>query len=100
MEHDLINPYVGLRAYTTEESLLFFGRDIQTRELLQRLHEQSFVAVVGSSGCGKSSLIRAGLIPALKAGHLIEGKQHLVDIHHETWAKPSFQFGGGYCSTT
>jgi len=65
------NPYVGLRPFDTDESLLFFGRDDQTLELLQRLHEHSFVAVVGSSGSGKSSLLRAGLIPALAGGFLV-----------------------------
>ncbi|NNM23296.1 MAG: hypothetical protein HKO54_07065 [Flavobacteriaceae bacterium] len=73
MSRSNLNPYVGLRPYQASESLLFFGRDEQTLELLQRLHHHRFVAVVGSSGCGKSSLIRAGLIPALKGGYLIEG---------------------------
>ena len=59
------NPFVGLRPFESDESLLFFGRQQQTLELLQRLHENHFVAVVGSSGSGKSSLIRAGLIPAV-----------------------------------
>lgn len=66
------NPYVGLRPFHADENLLFFGRDQQTLELLQRLHEHRFVAVVGGSGSGKSSLIRAGLIPALKGGYLVE----------------------------
>ncbi|MEM7084899.1 MAG: WD40 repeat domain-containing protein [Bacteroidota bacterium] len=66
------SPYVGLRPFKAEENLLFFGRDAQTLELLQRLHKHRFVAVVGGSGSGKSSLIRAGLIPALKGGYLIE----------------------------
>ncbi|MEM7185793.1 MAG: hypothetical protein AAF466_03955 [Bacteroidota bacterium] len=65
------NPYVGLRPFDIEESYLFFGRDEQTLELLQRLHQHSFVAVVGSSGSGKSSLLRAGLIPALNGGFLV-----------------------------
>src|SRR4026207_1377027 len=72
MTIDRVNPYVGLRPFDTDESLLFFGRNDQTLELVQRLHRFHFVAVVGSSGCGKSSLLRAGLIPALKAGYLVE----------------------------
>ncbi|TNF40174.1 MAG: hypothetical protein EP310_09390 [Bacteroidetes bacterium] len=71
MKADTTNPYVGLRPFDVDESLLFFGRNDQTLELLQRLHMHHFVAVVGSSGCGKSSLLRAGLIPALKAGYLV-----------------------------
>ena len=66
------NPYVGLRPFESDESILFFGRNEQTLELLQRLHKYNFVAVVGSSGCGKSSLLRAGLLPALKAGFLVD----------------------------
>jgi energy-coupling factor transporter ATP-binding protein EcfA2 len=66
------NPYVGLRPFEVDESLLFFGRSEQILDLVQLLHEHHFVAVVGSSGCGKSSLLRAGVIPALKAGYLIQ----------------------------
>ena len=67
-----VNPFVGLRPFESEESLLFFGRREQAIELLQRLHATHFLALVGSSGCGKSSLVRAGLIPKLKAGFLVE----------------------------
>ena len=62
------NPFVGLRPFESNEAVLFFGRRDQTKELLTILHASRFVAVVGSSGCGKSSLIRAGLIPNLQAG--------------------------------
>ena len=65
------NPFVGLRPFESNEALLFFGRSDQTISLLERLHHHRFLAVVGSSGCGKSSLIRAGLIPKLKAGMLV-----------------------------
>ncbi|RMA64390.1 nSTAND1 domain-containing NTPase [Ulvibacter antarcticus] len=69
-------PYVGLRPFNTDESILFFGRNNQILELLQRLHQYHFVAVVGGSGSGKSSLIRAGLIPSLKAGYLVQDSDH------------------------
>jgi energy-coupling factor transporter ATP-binding protein EcfA2 len=71
MKKEITNPYVGLRPFDIDESILFFGRNDQTLELLQRLHKHHFVAIVGSSGSGKSSLIRAGLIPSLKAGYLV-----------------------------
>ncbi|HUS10599.1 MAG TPA: M15 family metallopeptidase [Pyrinomonadaceae bacterium] len=70
----LANPFVGLRPFESEEDMLFFGRREQTIELLQQLHRSRFLAVVGSSGCGKSSLIRAGLIPKLKAGFLVDDR--------------------------
>ncbi len=72
------NPFVGLRPFETDESVLFFGRREQTVELLQRLHQFHFVAVVGSSGSGKSSFIRAGLIPALKGGYLVKDRNQWI----------------------
>lgn len=73
---NMVNPFVGLRPFEMDESLLFFGRQKQTTELLLRLNHYHFVAVVGSSGCGKSSLIRAGLIPSLKGGYLVNDQDH------------------------
>jgi hypothetical protein len=64
-------PYPGLRAFETYESFLFFGREIHTEELLRRLSGNRFLAVVGTSGGGKSSLVRAGLLPALCRGYLV-----------------------------
>jgi len=72
------NPFVGLRPFESEESLLFFGRQEQTLELLQRLHQHHFVAVTGGSGSGKSSLIRAGVIPRLQAGYLVNESDRWV----------------------
>jgi hypothetical protein len=68
----LENPYPGLRPFETTESHLFFGRDVQVAELVTRLERHRFVAVLGVSGSGKSSLVRAGLIPALERGHVAE----------------------------
>src|ERR671932_342861 len=62
------NPFPGLRPFETDEYNLFFGREGQSDELLARLGRTRFLAVVGTSGSGKSSLIRAGLIPALYGG--------------------------------
>lgn len=70
------NPYVGLRPFQTDESLLFFGRNDQITELLHQLNQHRFVAVVGGSGCGKSSLLKAGVIPSLKAGYLVHDSDH------------------------
>ena len=70
------NPYVGLRPFEADEGHLFFGRDKQIKDLLQNLHTNHFLSIVGSSGCGKSSLIRAGVIPKLKGGFLTEKRDH------------------------
>ncbi|HEY5906552.1 MAG TPA: ATP-binding protein, partial [Vicinamibacteria bacterium] len=64
------NPFPGLRPFEPSESHLFFGRDEQVDELLVRLQRLRFLAAVGTSGCGKSSLILAGLLPALHRGCL------------------------------
>ncbi len=61
-------PYPGLRPYLRDESDIFFGREEQVDEILERLAHQRFLALVGTSGCGKSSLARAGITPALETG--------------------------------
>jgi hypothetical protein len=63
-------PYPGLRPFEPDEALKFYGRETHTAELLRRLAENRFIAVVGNSGTGKSSLVRAGLMPALHRGWL------------------------------
>jgi hypothetical protein len=65
-----VNPFPGLRPFEQHESALFFGRDEQCDELLARLARRRFVAVVGMSGSGKSSLVRAGVLPALDRGYI------------------------------
>ncbi|MBF8285223.1 MAG: putative Calcium/calmodulin-dependent protein kinase, partial [Anaerolineales bacterium] len=68
------NPYKGLRAFGEADSADFFGRETLTQQLLARLAEGGdlarFLAVVGPSGSGKSSVVKAGLIPALRRGGL------------------------------
>src|SRR5260370_1973194 len=63
-------PYPGLRPFGEGDHAIFFGRDAQIVSVLALLEEQPFVAIVGSSGSGKSSLIRAGVIPAVREGFL------------------------------
>lgn len=65
-----VSPYIGLRAFDREHTEYFFGRDRLVRGLLVRLRQTRFIGVLGLSGEGKSSLVRAGLIPALEAGQL------------------------------
>ncbi len=68
------NPYKGLRAFQEADAADFFGRDASIRRLLERLGSADdrarFLAVVGPSGSGKSSLVLAGLIPALRSGYI------------------------------
>lgn len=66
----LINPFPGLRPFGMEESHLFFGREGQSDEVLVKLSENKFVAILGASGSGKSSLMYCGLIPTLYGGFM------------------------------
>jgi WD40 repeat protein/tetratricopeptide (TPR) repeat protein len=78
-----VNPFPGLRPFTQEEDYLFFGREEQTIELLQRLGNNRFVAVVGTSGSGKSSLVRCGLLSQLLGGKMLEaGASWEVAVTH------------------
>jgi WD40 repeat protein len=66
------SPFPGLEAFTEQDSAVFFGRDAEIAELVDRLHPVAtaqahrLVAVVGPSGAGKSSLVQAGVIPRLR----------------------------------
>ncbi len=64
------NPFPGLRPFEFDESHLFFGRDGQSEQLIAKLSRTHFLAVVGTSGSGKSSLVRAGFLPALWGGFM------------------------------
>jgi tetratricopeptide (TPR) repeat protein len=66
------NPFPGLRPFEAEEDHLFFGREKEIGDLLRRLGSHRFLSVIGTSGCGKSSLIRSGLIPSLHSGLMVK----------------------------
>ena len=66
------NPFTGLRPFGPDQHHLFFGREEQIDDLIRRLGQTRFLAVVGPSGSGKSSLIGAGLIPELNHGRIAE----------------------------
>jgi hypothetical protein len=61
-------PFIGLKTFDTEQAHLFFGRDREIAELLEKIDEAPFLTMIGDSGSGKSSLLRAGLIPSLRSG--------------------------------
>src|ERR1700757_5133930 len=67
---ELASPFPGLRPFKSHEDAFFFGRHEQISDMLQRLETCRLLTVVGASGCGKSSLVRAGLLPALHDGLL------------------------------
>ena len=67
-------PYLGLDAFREENTRVFFGRRTLLESLLEKLKATPLLAVVGTSGSGKSSVVRAGLLPALRAGGLPESE--------------------------
>jgi len=72
------NPYKGLRAFGEADAADFYGRDALVGELAHALVDHRLVAVVGPSGIGKSSVVKAGLIPSLRRGALPGSEQWLV----------------------
>ena len=61
-------PFPGLLPFAEKDAHFFFGRERETAELLKRLEQSRFLAVIGVSGSGKSSLVHAGLKPELRFG--------------------------------
>ncbi|MEN8447175.1 MAG: caspase family protein, partial [Cyanobacteria bacterium J06555_13] len=75
------NPYRGLQAYEEHHGSIFFGRDL----LIQRLYREHVIVhpltiVVGASGTGKSSLVKAGLVPYLKQAQFLKRRKHFTDV--------------------
>jgi len=62
----LANPWLGLASYTESDSAMFFGRERETAELLRLIDREALTVVFGRSGLGKTSLLRAGVIPHLR----------------------------------
>lgn len=78
------NPYVGLAAFESFQADYFFGRDGEIKSLLERLDPlqtpaRRFLAVIGPSGSGKSSLVKAGLVPALAKDALPESSEWQIE---------------------
>lgn len=67
-------PYKGLAAFEPEDAAHFFGREALVAEMTVRLADSRFLAVVGPSGSGKSSVVRAGLLPAIGQGALLDSQ--------------------------
>jgi WD40 repeat protein/energy-coupling factor transporter ATP-binding protein EcfA2 len=72
-------PYLGLAPFQPGDAERFFGRERLVNDVVTRLARQRFLAVFGASGSGKSSLLRAGLLPAIRAGRL-PGSQEWATI--------------------
>src|SRR5215210_1242234 len=80
-------PYKGLESFQPEDAEHFFGRERDVSELVARLAEARFLAIVGSSGSGKSSVLRAGLLPAMWQG-VVPGGAHWKTLLLEPGRRP------------
>jgi len=65
------SPFPGLRAFSESDAPIYFGRGLETSDLVKRVEASRFTAVISASGSGKSSLVAAGLIPRLKANAVV-----------------------------
>jgi WD40 repeat protein/uncharacterized caspase-like protein len=70
-----ICPYMGLSAFSENDAQYFYGRESLTQQLIHQLRDRSFLAVVGASGSGKSSVVQAGVIPQLRLGKQIPSSE-------------------------
>lgn len=91
------SPYRGLLPYEQSDSDLYFGRADEVASLLARLRSSRFVAVTGSSGTGKSSLVKAGVIPAMSGGSVGEG-QSWLSLVVTPGPRPLFEVASGLAS--
>src|SRR5690348_7776945 len=64
---DASNPWLGLAAFTEETRTFFYGRDEEVAELARRVQRKLLTVLFGKSGLGKTSIVRAGLVPRLRA---------------------------------
>jgi WD40 repeat protein/DNA-directed RNA polymerase specialized sigma24 family protein len=82
------NPYPGLRPFEELEEYLFFGREKQINQMVDTLAAQRLLAVVGSSGSGKSSLVNCGLQPALHRGLMASAGSHWRMVRFRPGLRP------------
>ena len=90
-------PYPGLRPFEPHESSIFFGRAEQIADMLTKLETKRFLAVVGSSGSGKSSLVRAGLLPALRDGFLMNTSEDWLFLIARPGLSPYASLADSFC---
>ncbi|MTB51695.1 caspase family protein [Lewinella sp. W8] len=80
------NPYKGLGAYDTSDEPLFFGRKDTIVELLEKIKDEALTVVIGASGIGKSSLVKAGIVPRLSENLQVEiiepGRRPLKELNN------------------
>ncbi len=89
--YDSRPPFLGLFAFHPEDREFFFGREALIQKLVKRIKAHPFLAVLGASGSGKSSLVMAGLIPALDAdmAYFTPSSAPLYQLHEAQGKAPA-----------
>jgi hypothetical protein len=85
------HPFPGLRSFEFEDRAFFFGREEQISTLYRKLHQNRFVAIIGASGSGKSSLVKAGLLGHLSTLDVSEAGLHRTVISMRPLGRPLLQ---------
>ena len=94
------NPFRGLQAFKETDVDVFFGRDRMTSELLRRVQSDSrLLAIVGASGSGKSSVIRAGLLTSLRKG-AVEGSDEWLIAQMVPGSRPTAELEAALLRST
>ncbi|MEP6879078.1 MAG: hypothetical protein ABI865_09530, partial [Nitrosospira sp.] len=88
-------PYPGLRAFARDESHLFFGREGSVNSMIERLAATRFLAVLGASGSGKSSLVRTGLLDGLELGFYAQAGARWAVVHLHPGGQPMRNLASG-----
>ncbi|BAY35572.1 diguanylate cyclase (plasmid) [Nostoc carneum NIES-2107] len=73
------NPYRGLKAFDAKHKEDFYGRDQSVTSVLDRLNDSRFLCLIGASGCGKSSLVKAGLLPKLENESIVNNHRWQIE---------------------
>ena len=96
-EDRVICPFKGLASFEADDAQYFFGRERLVAELVARLVGAPLLAVVGPSGSGKSSVVKAGLLPALKSG-VLPGSERWPQVVIRPGEHPLRQLDGALAS--
>ena len=94
-DFQISNPFPGLRSFEEDENILFFGREKQVDDLIRKLRKNRFLGVIGTSGSGKSSLVKSGLLPSLYGGFMAGAGSHWRTVTFRPGTNPIGNMGKG-----
>lgn len=96
---EVTNPFPGLRSFEENEHMLFFGREEQVDDLITKLRKNRFLAVIGTSGSGKSSLVKSGLLPSLYGGFMAQSGSNWQTVTFRPGVDPIGNMSKALCES-